>query len=205
MSITNYGELKTAVANWSDRTNLTTRIPEFIAIAESEINSTVRVRDMECRVTSAVSTEYFDLPTDFMEIRNIQLNTDPVARLEFMTPNQMDVFAPSATPGKPKKYAVFGTEVQLKPIPDASYTLEIAYIKRYTAFSADSDTNWLLTNHPQLYLYQTLVVLANYIGDKEKLVEWSALYESALSGLNKQHDKGRYSGPLVRRPDVGRE
>ena len=37
MSITNYSELKTAVANYMLRSDLTSRIPEFIQFAESRI------------------------------------------------------------------------------------------------------------------------------------------------------------------------
>ena len=35
MAITTFSELKTAVANWLDRSDLTDRIPEFIALAEA--------------------------------------------------------------------------------------------------------------------------------------------------------------------------
>ena len=42
MAISNYTELKTAVANWLDRDDLTDRIPEFIALAESRFNRLLR-------------------------------------------------------------------------------------------------------------------------------------------------------------------
>ena len=35
MAITTYAELKTAISNWLDRTDLDDRIPEFIALAEA--------------------------------------------------------------------------------------------------------------------------------------------------------------------------
>ena len=47
MAISNYTELKTAVANWLDRDDLTDRIPEFIALAESRFNRLLRIRAME--------------------------------------------------------------------------------------------------------------------------------------------------------------
>lgn len=47
MAISTYAELKTAVANWLHDSNLTTRIPEFIALAEDRINQRVRVKAME--------------------------------------------------------------------------------------------------------------------------------------------------------------
>ena len=46
MAISNYAELQTATANWLDRTDLTDRIPEFIDLAESTFNRTIRNRQM---------------------------------------------------------------------------------------------------------------------------------------------------------------
>ena len=64
MSIATYAELKTAVANWLQRTDLTSYIPDFITIAESQIASDLKVREMEKRVTASISTEYFDIPSE---------------------------------------------------------------------------------------------------------------------------------------------
>ena len=43
MAIGTYAELKTAVANWLDRDDLTDRIPEFIALAEAKMNRNLRI------------------------------------------------------------------------------------------------------------------------------------------------------------------
>ena len=51
MSISNYGELKTALANILKRDDLTSRIPEFIEMMEDRVNRTLRVRAMEASVT----------------------------------------------------------------------------------------------------------------------------------------------------------
>jgi len=205
MAISTYAELKTSIANWLDRSDLTSRIPEFIAFAEANIATDVRVRQMEKRVTASVSTEYFDLPTDYLEMLDIQLNTDPIRRLKYHTTHQMDTFAPSATTGEPTRYTIIGTEVQVKPVPDATYTLEVAYISKFTAFSDDTDTNWLLTNHPQIYLYGALVAAEPFLDNTEKAQIWGALYNSAVENLNNQDKNARHPGPLARRPDVGRE
>ena len=52
MAISNYGELKTSVANWLDRDDLTERIPEFIALCESMIIRSLRIRGMETMDTT---------------------------------------------------------------------------------------------------------------------------------------------------------
>ena len=45
MALTNYTELKASIANWLNRTDLTTEISEdFITLAEADFNAKLRVR-----------------------------------------------------------------------------------------------------------------------------------------------------------------
>ena len=92
MAISTYTELQSACANWLDRSDLTSRIPEFIALAEDTLNKRLRIRGMENRATAAVSEEYVSLPTGFLEMRNFQLNTTPKQLLRFVTPEYIDTF-----------------------------------------------------------------------------------------------------------------
>ena len=50
MAITTYATLKTAVGNFLSRSDLTSRIPEFIALAEDRIAQDLRIRAMEATV-----------------------------------------------------------------------------------------------------------------------------------------------------------
>lgn len=197
MAITNYSELKTAVSTWLNRSDITSRIPEFITFAESGIGRDVRVRQMEKRATASISTEYVDMPTDFILQRNIQLNTTNQCRLKFYTPEQMDMYNPSQTTGQPKVYSIIGTEFQFKPIPDTTYTAEIAYFARFSSLSGDSDTNWLLTNQPEIYLYGALLASAPFLEDDPRIQTWAALYANAVESINKQDDEARYSGAAL--------
>lgn len=200
MAISTYAELKTAVANWLDRTNLTTRIPEFIALAESQIGKDVRIRQMEKRVSASISTEYYDVPTDLIKIRNIQINTTPyLTVLEYLTPEQMDQFLATNNTGVPYYFTIIGEEFQFKPIPDQTYTAEVAYFARLTAFSGDNDTNWLLTNYPDIYLYGTLIAAEPYVDNDKEIQKWSALYNRGVQAANKQDKESRFSGTTLRR------
>ncbi len=46
MALTTYNELKTSVGDWLNRTDLTTVIPDFIALAEAQIERQLRTRQM---------------------------------------------------------------------------------------------------------------------------------------------------------------
>jgi len=206
MAINTYATLQTAVANWLKRDNLTTLIPDFISLAEADINRNVRTRNQEVRETFTLSTEYTDLTTltnDILEMRNIQLNTDPVAFLEYRTPFQLDQESPYAAVGRPVYYTIHGDDLQVKPVPDASYTAEASFYAPFAALSVSS-TNWLLTNHPDIYLYGSLVAAEGYVVNDARMVTWATLYKRAIDDLNKQEKKARYSGsPLIQRTSTG--
>ena len=194
MAISTYSELKTAVANWLNRSDLTSRVPEFIAIAEGEISRRVRCRFNEKRVTASISTQYFDIPSNFIEMRNFQLNTDPIVHLNYVTPEQMDLSAPDATTGQPKYYTIHGTEFELKPVPDTTYTAAMTYFYRLTAFSGDNDTNTLLTSYPDIYLYASLLAAQPFLIDDSRIQLWDSLLSGAIKEVNDIDKIGRFSG-----------
>ena len=72
MAISTKAELHTAVANWLNRSDLTSRIPEFIALAEASFNRNLRTREMLVRSTASVTGQYVSIPTDYLEMMNIE-------------------------------------------------------------------------------------------------------------------------------------
>ena len=209
MSLTNYGELKTEIANLLHRTDLTTYIPYFIQYAETVIGGDpepidmdvlpgVRARDQQKRVTTTVSSQYLDTPTDMLSIKDMQINISPVRSLLFLSNKQMTEKYPSTPAGTPEAYTIHGDEFQFSHIPDTSLELEISYTSRYTAFSDDADTNWLMTNHPFIYLYAAMIAGASHID--EDPTKWAMLYKSMAAGINNTEKSGNYGGTLAARP-----
>ena len=196
MALTNYSELKTAIANWLDRTDLDDRIPEFIQLAEARHRRDFKIRRMETRVTAntIADTEYYSLPNNFVAMRNIQLNTDPKTALEYMTPEQMDRVRGGSTTGKPKAYSIMGNSFQLRPIPDGVYEIEMLYYKYFTALSDSNTTNDMLTYHPDLYLYGALVEAEPYLQNDKRIQVWAGYYDRAKQDLITTNERDRHSG-----------
>ena len=196
MAITTYSELKTAIANWLDRTDLDDRIPEFIQLAEARHRRDFKIRRMETRVTAntIADTEYYSLPDNFTAMRNIQLNTDPKTPLEYLTPEQMDRIKGGSTKGKPKAYSIIGNNFQLRPIPDGVYEIEMLYYKYFTALSDSNTTNDMLTYHPDLYLYGSLVEAEPYLQNDKRIQTWAGFYDRAKQDLITTNERDRHSG-----------
>ena len=104
MAISTYAELKTAIASWLDRSDLTDVIPDFITLAETRHKRDFKIRRMETRVTAntIADTEYYTLPDNYIAMRNIKLNTDTKTPLEFLTPEIMDRLQAGSSKGCPK-------------------------------------------------------------------------------------------------------
>ena len=163
MALGTFTELKDAIADWLDRSDLTDRIPDFITLAEARLNRDLRIRPMEVRstMTTTADQRYFNLPGGYLQMRNIQLNTNPITPLEYITPEMLDRLYGGDTTGKPRAYTLIGDEIQLAPIPDSTYTLEMAFYEKFTALgdgtSGTVTSNWLTTNAPDVLLYGALL------------------------------------------------
>ena len=199
MSISTKAELITAVANWLNRSDLTARIPEFIALAEASFNRNLRTRDMLTRATATEDGQYIGLPTDFLEMQNIELtSTDPPKRLIYATSDRSDDFREqrSNTNGEPIYYTIEGKAIQLMPTPDTSYTLQLNYYKAIPALStvADSGDTWLLAAHPDIYLYGTLTQASPYLMDQQSAQIWDGLLARSVQELQMSDEMSKFAG-----------
>ena len=206
MAISTYSELKTAVANWLDRSDLTDIIPDFIVLAETRHKRDFKIRRMETRVTANTisETEYYTLPDDYIAMRNIKLNSDPKTALEYLTPEIMDRLNAGSSTGKPKAYSIKGNNIQLRPLPDGVYEIEISYYKTFAALSDSNTTNDMLTHHPDAYLYGALVEAEPYLQNDKRLQLWAGLYNSTKDSIIESNERDRHSGTApVTRIDYG--
>jgi len=204
MALGTYTELKDAVADWLDRSDLTSRIPDFIALAEARINRELRIRPMEVRSVAYTSSgqKYFNLPGGYLQMRNIQLNTNPTTPLEYITPEMLDRLYGSNTTGKPRAYTLIGDEIQLSPIPDAAYEIEMAFYENITSLgdgtSGTVTYNWLTQNAPDILLYGSLMEAEPFIKNDERIPVWLNGYSNAIDKLQKADSRDRHSGSAMR-------
>ena len=201
MAISTFAELKTAAANWLDRSDLTDRIPEFIALAEARFNRILRIRDMET-VSTAISTvggtREYSLPTGFVQMKEFHLTTDPITPLSYITPEMMSRTWAGSTTAKPQVFTIIADNVRLGPGPDAVYTTSMLYYKTFTALSTDNTTSDMLTNNPDVYLYGTLLEAEPFIMNDERVALWATAFKQAIDDIQFQDNKDRHSGSQLR-------
>jgi len=204
MAITTNAELNTAVANWLNRSDLTSRIPEFIVLFEASFNRTMRTVDMLTNDTAfSVTGQYVNVPTGFLQAKRLTLLTTPVTPLEYMTPESLaEQRQYHSGSGRPQFYTVTSTQLEFLPSPDATYTANLSYYKRITAVA--SSDNWLLTNHPDIYLFGALVAAEPYLKNDERLIVWQAQLSKALDELRLEDERKSIGGtPTMRARSIG--
>ena len=204
MALGTFTELKDAIADWLDRSDLTARIPDFITLAEARLNRDLRIRPMEVRSSMETTSgqRYFNLPGGYLQMRNIQINTNPITPLEYITPEMLDRLYGSDTTGKPKAYTLIGDEIQLAPIPDSDYTVEMAFYEKFTPLgdgtSGTVTSNWLTLNAPDILLYGALLEAEPFIKNDERIALWLNAYGSAIKKLQDADARDRHSGSAMR-------
>lgn len=195
MSITTYAELKSAIADFLNRDDLTSTIPTFISLGEAQIARDVRHWKQEKRVTTSVDERYENLPNDWIELKLITLSTG--AMLETVAPSNMaDMRARSDTPGVPKYVRMTADQLEFYPTPSAATDISMLYYARTPALSDASPTNWLLSDAPDVLLYASLIHSAPYLAEDARVQIWGSLYQSGVEKLNIENQRGRVTGPM---------
>ncbi len=186
MAITTYNELKTAVANWLVRDDLASQIPDFIFLAEAAFNRDFRVRAMEQRAQAPTEAgeAYYAWPADMLEVRAIQINTDPPRVLEYLTPEQLRLQGTAAGASTPAYWTDLAASLQLWPTPTSNLTIEIDYYRKLDL--ATDTANWLLTRHPDIYLYGTLLQAEPYLHNDARVATWAQLLIAANDQMERE-------------------
>lgn len=191
MALANYADLVSAVSNWLNRSDLTSRIPEFIALAEAEFNRTLRTVDMEARATATLTGEALALPGDFIGLRSISQDNN-----FFTLVDSQALFNAPTTGGIPRLVTISDGQFFFRPAP-SSGTIEIAYYAKIPALTSTNTTNWLMTAHPDLYLFATLAQAEFYGWNDERLPLVKARTEEIIEQVNGQTQKVRYGNRTV--------
>ena len=196
MAISTYTELKSAVADWLNRDDLAAVVPTFIALAETSMERALRTRKMLVRANATIDTQYSAVPSDFLEIRSMKItSSSPIQPMYAQTMEAMDdLDAKNPGTGKPVYFCVVGNQIRVHPAPSGNYTAELAYYSTINKLSTSVASNWILSSHPDAYLYGALLQAAPYLKDDERAGVWTGLYVAAIEAIKTADERAASSG-----------
>jgi hypothetical protein len=201
MALDSYANLKTAIADFLDRDDLTSQVDDFIDLAEARHKREILVREMLARSQASTVGRFLALPTRFEKMKTIRLLTTPVTVLTELNLHEMN-WEREETTGKPTFFTVH-EEIEFDKTPDDTYTAEIIYYASFLPLSDTNTSNGLLVRAPDAYLYAALSASAPFLTSDERLQTWEQLYGTARDGLLLSDRQARVGTPLFSRVTGG--
>jgi len=199
--INSYTNLQTEIADLLIRTDLTAAIPGFIQNAESKLRRDTRARTLISQ-NLTLDVQTVNLPVDFRELESLYHDGPSFfGEIETVSAGELgDVEANEGETGVPSHAAILGQTLRLAPVPDQSYTARLVYWATISRLTANNLSNWLLAEHPDIYLYASLIESAPYLRDDARMPLWKGELSERLEELHRDTVAGQYGGSLVSRP-----
>jgi hypothetical protein len=173
-----YEELLTAIPLWANRSDLTGMLPGFVRLFEARCNRDLRVRAMETSLTSTALVDgAFTLPSGFLAFKELRYDGSPAYTLEPRPAEWIRDQADLAS--APLYFALTGDQCVCYP---TSGSVKGTYYTEIPSLAANS-TNWLLTNHPDAYLWGALQEVAMYTRDANLAAAASERLRITLSSI----------------------
>ncbi len=197
-----YAELKTAIANYLNRSDLTSDLDTFIDNVEAELNRRLRTKDMIKRATATADSQYLTVPTDWIEAINVEITSNDFSPLFQQSIESLDVYRKSNnnSSGQPVYFAMVDDSIELAPTPDGEYTLQLTYYAKISALSDSNTSNFVSVSHPDVYLYGALKHASIFLMEDERIPMFTQQFEKALEEMRLEQEKAAFGkGSLMMR------
>ena len=197
MALSTYDELRQSIANWADRDDLGSFIPDFITLCEARFNRELRLRSMEQKqyANTVGGQANYALPVNYLQMREFRLNSNPTVPLTYVSPEIYEAW--NVGSGQPNIYTTIANEIRLGPVPAGVYEMEMLFWEKFPNLTSTHTTNWMLQNAPDVYLYGSLLELEPFIQNDQRVALWAAGYQRAIETIQLQDDKDRHSGSAL--------
>lgn len=202
MAFSNLSDLKTEIQKYRGRsdTAFTDRLDGFVALFESRANVELPIRtaEVDTTLTGTIDSRSIPLPSDFLEPISLDLTT--FGTEDHLAPIIAGNYSLELTSGVPSVWMINGANLDLDKPCDQAHTFKFRYrMKRLDL--ATTDPNWLLTNHPDVYLYGCLREAAIFSQDDDAALRYENLYMQAKDRVAWLESRSKSVAPL--RVDAG--
>ena len=172
----------------------------LLRLVEARIKRLVRPRERDVMLEFEVGAAYYALPSDFVRMRSLTVDTD-------ILPRSLDYYPPDALRKSPiwsnqssfsipgaQGYTIEGNRLLVAPAPsaDSPTSMVMVYVARYAPLEVDSDTNWLLREHYDVYLNGLLAEAADNLEDEELAGLYKPKFDRAIFEINRSENRARF-------------
>ena len=200
MALDTYSNIKASIADYLDRSDLTTQIADFMTLAENRIYRDLRVRAMETALSDTISSGTIAVPAGYLEAKYFYLDGSPIQPLQrkdlsFIYEN----YPTRSSDAKPVFYAREGANFIFGPFPNSDYTVKGIFYKKLAALAATTnETNFITDDIPAALLFGSLVEAEPFLQNDERLPVWQSRYAEVIRQAQADDDDEALSGsPLA--------
>lgn len=134
--------------------------------------------------TVATQRDYA-LPADYKDDFWLYITIDDIYRpIRMVSMNDILRFYTNVDKGRPEHYVITEPNISFYPIPDKVYAVTNLYYKFLSDLSADSDTNVLTQQWPELLISGALSEAFTLLGDIAAATVWETKYAAYMKELN---------------------
>src|SRR5512139_1192742 len=178
MALASYSDLQASIASFLHRDDLTSEIPDFIKLAEADLQVRAKLSQWDTSASVTVTSGTGPLPSDFAKATSVTYGAGDYT-IDFMSQIGYDAYAAAGETGSPEFYTIRGST--LKVYPFYSGDVILAYTARFTPLSTAATTNSLLTLFPDVYLHGSLSHACVWNRDAEGAAMYGALFDNGVN------------------------
>ena len=187
MPFSNLGELKQEIQDWMDRTDIAGKSDDFVTLAEAGLNRKLSALEVDTTLTGTTDSRTIDLASLGVLVPLSLWMNDYGREIEILKLADGD-FPVIETAGKPSIWASLNDDIVFDRPLGGAYSFRLHHTVKFDLVE-DDDTNWLLTNHPDVYLAACIVWGAGFVDDNPKIARYSALLTDFINDVNRQERK----------------
>lgn len=199
MALADYADLKDSVASWLARvadTEITSNAADFITLAEAYFNRTLRVRQMETVTTFNTTDGSTNLPDDYLAWKRLTWLGDTYMSMEYVLPDMLVRMHPANEAGVPAVFTIESDNLIVRPTDDDT-EFSFLYYAKVPALVDDTDTNWLLTAHPDLYLAAALAEANAFIINPDHAGLWAQKRDAIIDDIQRLSEKTKGPARII--------
>lgn len=177
-------DLRTAVIEHVRNPGISDVFPRLVALAESRLNRTLRMREQIVNGTITMASGRAALPDNYAEM------------IGLYSANGCEYLQQSPQHKRGYWYSVQGGEIVA---PCIAGTLQMDFYSTIPPLGDSITTsNWLLLKYPDVYLYSVAFEAAKYLRDAELAAQTKGLMDDAIATAKGDDESARYSRARVR-------
>lgn len=189
MALATYSDLKTEALRIMRRTGVTfdeNSVADWVTLAEAKLNRRIDPVEVESTLACVESDRTVDISALSMKEPVTLFLADPSTGDEIeLTPKAKGTYPFSDDNARPRYWSVDDDDIIFDCPSDDTYSLRFVYRQRF-ALSDSATTNWLLTNHSDVYLAAVLMWGAGYHEEWEKGATWKGMLDEGIPEVKSQ-------------------